>query len=367
MQQLCKFGLILVLIAVAISTAKADKFELKQLTEGLEIPWGMAAISNDILLVTERQGTAKLVDLKTGALQQVQGLPEVVSRGQGGLLDVALSPNFKQNQKLYFSYSKPIENKQALALGKAKLVGNQLKDWQDIFISNYLSKSVHHFGSRIAFDNNNKLFLSHGDRGERHEAQNLSNHAGTILRLNLDGSVPDDNPFVGDKSAAPEIWSYGHRNPQGLTFDAKTKKLWSNEHGPRGGDEINLIKKGKNYGWPVISYGREYISRRPVGEAKVKEGMEQPIKYYVPSIAPSGLIVYRGALFPEWEGDFFAGALALQHLNQVQLTNDGTKETRHLKDMKQRVRNVYQLSSGEILIGTDHGKIYALTPKAAKP
>lgn len=367
MRQLNKLFSLIIVIALVSSTANAESFKLKQITEGLEIPWGMTAVSENLLLVTERQGTAKLVDLKTGDHQVIKGLPKVVSRGQGGLLDVALSPNFDQTQEIYFSYAKPIENKQTLALGKAKLVGTELKNWQDIFISNYVSKSVHHFGSRITFDQNNKLYLSHGDRGDRHQAQNLSNHAGTILRLDLDGSVPKDNPFVGDKNAAPEIWSYGHRNPQGLTFDKETGQLWSNEHGPRGGDEINLIKKGNNYGWPVISYGREYISRRPVGEDTAKAGMEQPIKYYVPSIAPSGLIVYRGSLFPEWDGDFFSGALALQHLNQVKLTKDGTKETRHLEEMKQRVRNVYQLPTGEILIGNDHGKIFALTPKATKP
>lgn len=367
MRQLHKLFSLIIVIAFVSSTANAESFKLKQITEGLEIPWGMTAVSENLLLVTERQGTAKLVDLKTGDQQAIKGLPKVVSRGQGGLLDVVLSPNFDQTKEIYFSYTKPVEKKQALALGKAKLVGTELKNWQDIFVSNYISDSVSHFGGRIAFDQHQKLYLTHGERSNRKEAQDLSNHAGSIIRLNLDGSVPKDNPFIGDKDAAPEIWSYGHRNPQGLTFDKKTGQLWSNEHGPRGGDEINLIKKGKNYGWPVISYGKEYVTRQQIGEGVAKEGMEQPIKYFVPSIAPSGLIVYRGSLFPEWDGDFFSGALALQHLNQVKLTKDGTKEIRHLEEMKQRVRNVYQLPTGEILISTDHGKIFSLTPKAIKP
>ena len=212
------------------------------------------------------------------------------------------------------------------------------------------------------------MFFSIGDRGVRPNGQDLSTHAGSVLRLNLDGSVPEDNPFVKRSDSLPEIWSYGHRNPQGLSYDFQYKRLWLIEHGPRGGDEINLIRAGKNYGWPVISYGKEYWGPFSVGEAKAKAGMEQPIKYYVPSIAPGSLLLYTGGAFPEWKGHLFAGALKLQHLNRIQLNSLGQVdgEERLLENLNERIRSVTQSPEGWIYLSTDSGKIIRLAPELSK-
>ena len=213
-------------------------------------------------------------------------------------MDVALLPNYKTTGWLYFTYVKEIEGEGATVLARAKLNKNKFYSWQELLVTSSRSDTSHHFGSRIAFDNNGHVFFGIGDRGERPNAQDISNHAGSILRLNLDGSIPHDNPFVNTKNALPEIWSYGHRNPQGLTYDIKTNRLWEIEHGPRGGDEINLIIKGANYGWPVISYGKEYWGPLAVGEGTHRKGMEQPVKVYIPSIAPGSLLMYSGNAFP---------------------------------------------------------------------
>ncbi len=234
----------------------------------------------------------------------------------------------------------------------------------DLLITTSSTDTTRHFGSRIAFDNEGHVFFTVGDRGERPNGQDLSTHAGSVIRLNQDGTVPKDNPFVKHQNALPEIWSYGHRNPQGLSYDSKNKRLWLIEHGPRGGDEINLILAGKNYGWPVISYGKEYWGPLSVGEATSKEGMEQPVKYYVPSIAPGSLLLYTGSAFPGWQGDLFAGALKLQHLNKIKLSDSGQTvgEERLLISLKERIRSLSQSPEGWIYLSTDSGKIMRLTP-----
>ena len=223
--------------------------------------------------------------------------------------------------------------------------------------------TTRHYGSRITFDDENHIYFSVGDRGVRPNAQNLSNHAGSILRLNLDGSIPKDNPFVNKKNILPEIYSYGHRNPQGLFYDKISKTLFSIEHGPRGGDEINIIKKGLNYGWPVISYGKEYWNPFPVGVGTHKEGMEQPIQVYIPSIAPSSLIVYRGKMFEKWDGNILSGALKLTHVNRIVVNkkNKVIKENRILENLNERIRDIIQDKKGKIYISTDSGNIYSLS------
>ena len=247
----------------------------------------------------------------------------------------------------------------------AKLQNNKLINWNDLFISQAFSDTSRHFGSRITFDEEGHLYFSIGDRGVRENSQNLSNHAGSIIRLNLDGSIPSDNPFINKKDALPEIYTYGHRNPQGLFYDKTSKNLWSIEHGPRGGDEINLIEKGKNYGWPIISYGKEYWNDFAVGESTAKEGMQQPIKYYIPSIAPSSLMVYNGDLFKKYKGNIFSGALKLTHLNRIVLdkSNNVIKEERLLENLNERIRNVIQSSDGKIYVSSDSGNIYMLSTK----
>ena len=358
---------LLLLLAISLPvTAKGiqdDKpFVIKEITEELGIVWGMDFLDDNHLIFTQRSGQAGVLNVHTGLVTWLQGLPEVYDERQGGLLDVKIAPDYAQSGWIYFTYSKPANGSAVTALVRAKLLESKRLDWQDLLITKSESFEDIHFGSRIAFDDKGHVYFSVGDRGNRANAQDLKNHAGTIIRLNMDGSVPNDNPFVGNTDALDEIWSYGHRNPQGLVFDKKTNRLWEIEHGPRGGDEINLIEKGQNYGWPIVSQGREYFSGSPVGEPH-KEGIIEPVKVYIPSIAPSGLIVYQGSEFPNWQGSLFSGALVLRHLNQVVLDNDGKAvvEQRYLQDLNQRVRSLTQDEQGRIYVATDNGVIYRLS------
>lgn len=347
--------------------AGASPFNIKTIAQDLGIPWGMAFLSADNLLVTEREGYLLRLNLKSGQVNNIDGLPwDILVSGQGGLLDVAIH---KSSNWIYLSYSKNVDGQGATTLSRAKLRDNTLTDWQDLLVSKSRTQTNHHFAGRLAFDKQGHVFMSIGDRGVRSNGQDLSNHAGTIVRLNLDGSVPKDNPFINDDAALAEIWTYGHRNPQGLFFNAKTQQFWSNEHGPRGGDEINLIKPGHNYGWPIISYGKEYNSFSAVGEGTHKVGMEQPIKVYTPSIAPSGLIQYQGKAFPQWQGQLLSGALKLQHLNKVTLDNQqqSVKEERLLSNLGERIRNVVQGPDDLIYLSTDTGKILMLSPNNELP
>lgn len=338
--------------------------KLEKVAEGLGIPWGMTFISPTKLIITEREGSVLLLDLKSSKLIKLKNTPKVLVDGQGGLLDVAVSPDYKSNGWIYFTYVKDVEGDGATTLARAKLDGDGFSQWHDLLVSKSTTSQGYHFGSRITFDDRGHVYFGIGDRGERPNAQNLTNHAGTIIRLNLDGSIPKDNPFVQHKSALPEIWSYGHRNPQGLSYDAKNKRLWEIEHGPRGGDEINLVLPGKNYGWPVISYGKEYWGPIAVGEGTHRKGMQQPVKIYIPSIAPGSLIVYSGEAFPGWKENLFAGALKLHHINRIILNGKGEaiKEERLLESLNERIRALTQSSNGWIYFSTDSGKIYRIRP-----
>jgi len=278
--------------------AKDGDLQAVVLLDGLDHPWGMAVLPDGRFLLTERSGQMKLFDpnAETGAVDIV-GVPEVYADGQGGLLDVLLHPDFATNRWVYFSFS--LDNgdgETGTELARARLQGNQLLDMQHLFTLSPKSWSSRHFGSRLQIDANGYLYVTLGDRGERDWSQDLSNHAGTVLRLHDDGSIPQENPFVDQSEAMPEIFSYGHRNVQGATLHPFTDELWTHEHGPQGGDEINIVRKGKNYGWPVITYGAEYGSGDAIGEGFEKEGMEQPIYYWDPSIAPSGMAFYQGSI-----------------------------------------------------------------------
>ena len=325
------------------------------------IPWGMTFVDNRRLLISLKQGELQLLDTQSGQLTPVSGAPAVLLDGQGGLLDVAIGPNFAQDAWVYFTYAMQDKGQATTALGRGQLVDRAITQWQTLLVTQAYSSTGVHFGSRIAFDDKGHVFFSVGERGVRKNAQNRLNHAGSILRLNLDGSVPADNPFVGDAAALDEIWSYGHRNPQGVYFDTLTAELWSVEHGPRGGDELNLIKKGANYGWPLVSHGKEYWGPIAVGDGTQMAGVESPVKVYIPSIAPSFLQRYRGAAIPDWQGDFLIGALALQHLNKLRL-QDGRviHETRYLEALEQRVRSIAINATGQVYIGVDTGVIYRL-------
>ncbi|QCU90061.1 PQQ-dependent sugar dehydrogenase [Thiomicrorhabdus sediminis] len=341
----------------------SDPAGLTQIKSGLGIIWAMDFINADYLVFTERNGAAGVLNINNGQVDWLDNLPQVYGYGQGGLLDVKTAPDFAQSRWLYFTYAKPFADNARTTLARARLEfvdeRFRLADWQDLLISDSLTDSDIHFGSRIAFDGDGHVFFSIGDRGQRANAQNLQNHAGKVLRLTMDGRVPTDNPFAGLNNVKPEIWSYGHRNPQGLFFDSRRVRLWEMEHGPRGGDEINLIVKGGNYGWPVVSQGREYFSGAPVGEPH-KAGMIEPVKVYIPSIAPSDLLVYQGERFVQWRGSLFSGALKLQHLNQVVLDEQlrPLLEKRHFESLKQRIRAIAEDDSGRLYIATDNGNIY---------
>lgn len=338
--------------------------KLEKVVDGLNTPWGMTFISEDKLLITQREGTVFLLDINTSFKTKLANTPAVLAEGQGGLLDIALSPDYKSSDWIYFTYVKDIEGEGATVLARAKLKENTFYEWQQLLLSESTTDTSRHFGSRITFDNKGHVYFGIGDRGERPNGQDLTNHAGTIIRLNFDGSIPIDNPFVNNKIALPEIWSYGHRNPQGLVYDKDTNRLWEIEHGPRGGDEINLIKKGANYGWPVISYGKEYWGPLAVGEGTHRKGMEQPVKVYDPSIAPGSLLIYSGNAFPKWKGNLLSGALKLRHLNRVTLNAEGNaiKEERLLGFLDERIRALTQSPQGWLYFSTDSGKIYRIKP-----
>ena len=341
---------------------------LEQVADGLGIPWGMCFLSANHLLVTERDGAVRLVetgiDSDRGRVSQLNNVPDVLAKGQGGMLDIAVSPNYKKDGWIYFTYVKEVNGQGVTVLSRAKLIGSRFSNWQELLVTKSSTEKSHHYGSRITFDERGHVFFAVGDRGVRKNAQDLSNHAGSIMRLNLDGSVPEDNPFSKNKQFLPEVWSVGHRNPQGLAYDAKNERLWSIEHGPRGGDEINLIHAGENYGWPAISYGKEYWGPIAVGEGTHRKGMEQPVKVYTPSIAPGSLLLYSGNALPDWKGDLLSGALKLQHINRIVLSQQGEvlKEERLLEDLDERIRALAQSPQGWLYFSTDSGKIFRLRP-----
>ncbi|NOQ94746.1 MAG: PQQ-dependent sugar dehydrogenase [Methylophaga sp.] len=361
-------SLIFTLFFSNYSTAKnpLPPIEIKTIASDLPIPWGMALLTNNTMLITQRKGILNRLNIASGKVSSISGLPTNIKvKGQGGLFDVALSPHYHATGWIYFSYSKDIAGKGATTLSRAKLSNDRLQDWQDLITTQSTTSTNVHYGGRISFDHNGHVFLSVGDRGIRENAQNLGNHAGTILRLNLDGSIPTDNPYSNNTDALDEIWSYGHRNPQGLFFNIETQILWEIEHGPRGGDEVNLIESAHNYGWPVISYGKEYDKDVAVGQGTHHEGMDQPIKTYIPSIAPSGLIQYSGKAFPKWKGNLLTGSMKLRHLNRVVLNqkNIAIDEIRLLRAFNGRIRNIIEDSNGWLYIATDDGRILRIRPK----
>lgn len=363
---------LLILCSLQVQAASArvisqsnPNFKLELLAQDLGVPWGMAFLNDRELIFTERQGNIRILNLESLEITTLRGTVEVDAEGQGGMLDVATGPDYTTRDWLYFTYSKSTVSGAVTTLARAKRRGNQLSDWQELLVTDSATSGYRHFGSRIAFDQQGHVFFGVGDRGERDSAQDLSSHAGTIMRLRLDGSIPDDNPFLSRDNAQPEIWSYGHRNPQGLLYDNNTGNLWSIEHGPRGGDEINLVVKGANYGWPVISYGKEYWGPVSIGEGTEKPGMQQPVKVYIPSIAPGSLLLYSATAFPQWQGNLFSGALKLRHLNRVSVSmdNKAIAEERLLGDLNERIRALAQSPEGWIYFSTDSGKIIRMRPR----
>ena len=352
------------------------RFEVRELLRKRGVIWGMESLSPEEILFTEREGKLFRFHLKSQKLTPIKGFSiSLANQGQGGLFDVKLHPQFSQNKLVFLSYAKKLRGKTATTvLARGKLLGNRWHQHKELFAATPPSKKLIHFGGRIAIKRD-KLFLTVGDRGTRKNAQSLSNHSGKIHRFDLDGNIPPDNPFSSVQGAQKSIYSYGHRNPQGLDFHPKTGALWEHEHGPRGGDEINLIQPGSNYGWATISHGKEYWGPFQVGEGTAQEGMKQPLKVYTPSIAPSGMAFYQGSLFSRWQGSLFLGSLAFKHLNHLSpqalklekgkgkkdlLSKKG--EHRLLKSLGMRVRNVLILLDGSVLISTDEGSLLRLLP-----
>lgn len=343
---------------------KSEKlsYGVEIITDDLSNPWGIAFLPDGRILVTERKGEIRIV--KDGKLlpEKITGVPKVFAEGQGGLMDIQLHPGYETNGWIYLSYSKPGSGGAGTTISRMKLNGNAFTDVQELFSAQPFSNSGAHFGSRIVFDGKGYIFFSSGERGTMANAQNLGNHLGKILRLHDDGKVPSDNPFVNRAGAKPEIWSYGHRNPQGLVYDAATQTLWDSEHGPRGGDELNKVEKGKNYGWPVITYGINYDGTS-ITDITSKEGMEQPVTYWVPSIAPCGMAQVTGNKYPGWKNNMLVGALAFQHVARVELANGKYVKQERLIDKKARVRAIAVSPDGYIYVATESpGLLMRLVP-----
>ena len=348
--------------------AQRSDLDLVTITAGLEHPWGMAFLPDGRVLVTERPGRLRIVerDGKTGP--PIAGVPAVDANGQGGLLDVALDPAFATNRLVYLSYSEPREAGNATSVARGVLEDGNLTGVQVIFRQQPAMQGGHHFGSRLVFARDGTLFVTLGERNiARAQAQTLDNTLGKIVRINPDGTIPPDNPFVGRAGALPEIWSYGHRNVQGAALHPVTGELWANEHGPKGGDELNRVLPGRNYGWPTVSYGTEYTGQT-ISDSGTAPGIESPVHYWVPSIATSGLMFYTGARFPAWRGSAFVGGLKSQQLVRLRLDGDRVVEEERLLRgvVKERVRDVEQGPDGCIYLLTDedNGRLLRLQPAA---
>lgn len=340
--------------------------------DGLDRPWGMEFLPDGRLLITEKSGALRIAVGDQLLAEAVTGLPEIYTEGQAGLLDVALHPDFASNRWVYLTYSRPLEDDESTtAVIRGELNGMRLESITTIFEA--VSRGRGHYGSRMSFDENGHIYISVGDRQappkgdlESHPSQDLSDHHGVILRLRDDGTIPGDNPFFGRDNARPEIWSYGHRNPQGMVYDAGNERLWITEHGPQGGDELNLIEAGKNYGWPVIGYGVNYGKGKTIHPVTHKDGMEQPVHFWVPSTGVAGLELYNGDAFPNWRGAFLAGGLANEQVSLLHMNGKKVVREETLPIRMGRVRDVTTGPEGFIYLAIDGddntGTILKLTP-----
>lgn len=344
--------------------SEEETFRVVRLLDGLEHPWGMAWLPDGRMLITERPGRLNLVDGET--ITPLSGLPDVAARGQGGLLDVAVHPDYGSNGWVYFTYSASGDGGMGTVLARARLSEKEsaLTDLETLYEQTPFVGSGRHFGSRIVFPDDGTVVFTIGERGQREPAQDLSNSIGTTIRLNDDGSIPEDNPFVGKEDALNEIYTYGHRNQQGMAIHPETGVIWQHEHGPHGGDELNRIEPGTNYGWPAITYGDEYSDQSPIGGTEAP-GMEQPVTYWDPSIAPSGMAFYAGDRFPNWQNDIFLGALAHQHVRRVVLDgNNVAHQEELLRNELGRIRDVKTGPDGYLYLLNDQpdGGLFRLEP-----
>lgn len=341
-----------------------EEIRLVRITAGLEHPWGLAFLPDDRMLVTERPGRMNLVE--DGEITEISGVPEVYAENQGGLLDVILHPEFEDNGWVFFTYSTGDAQGSATALGRGRLMDDSLEDVEELFVMNSSDASDMHYGSRIAFLPDGTLLMTVGDRYHNPErAQDPSDHAGSTLRLNDDGSAPDDNPFVDEDGFAPEIWSYGHRNVQAMLIHPETDEVWQAEHGARGGDILNRVEAGKNYGWPELAFSTEYQTQEVIGEPEV-EGMEQPVIVWGASLGPSGLAYHDGDQFSNWAGDLFVGSLVQLQVRRVMMEDNAPVyyEEELIRDEIGRIRDVRSGPDGNLYLLTDEedGGIYRLEP-----
>lgn len=350
-----------------IVRTEAGSVKLTEVASGLQNPWSLAFLPDGRMLVTERPGRMRIVGRDGSVSAPLAGVPEVHARGQGGLLDVALSPGFATDRLIVFSYAEPTARGARTAVARARLDadGLRLEDVRRIFAQNEDPSGSHHWGSRLVFARDGTLFITLGDRFHaRARAQALDSHLGKVVRIALDGSVPADNPLVGRSDARPEIWSWGHRNVQGAALHPQTGELWTHEHGPQGGDEINRTRAGLNYGWPEVTYGREYVTGRKIGEGETRAGVEPPVLQFTPSIAPSGMAFYTGDVFPQWKGDLFVGALKFQLVARLVLDGDRVvHEERLFTELGRRIRDVRQGPDGHLwLVDETEGRILRVDP-----
>lgn len=346
---------LLLLGVLGSSLAQAMDYRIETVTEGLEHPWSLAFLPDGRMLVTERVGRLRIIE-QDGRLnpQPVAGLPEVFAAAQAGLMEVQLDPEFASNQQIYLTYAYGTVKANNTRLAKARLVDGQLQDVQVLFSALPAKAGAAHYGGRLAFLPDNSLVLTLGDGYDlREQAQDRSNHIGKIVRLNRDGSIPKDNPLVGQAGAAAEIYSLGHRNVQGIVYDAERQRLYSHEHGPRGGDELNLIEPGNNYGWPLITFGIDYTGAQ-ISPYTELPGLQQPLLHWTPSVAPSSLTIYRGELFPQWQGDLFASTLAERSVRRIRL-QDGklAGEEVLFEELEARIRDVRSGPDGALYLLTD--------------
>lgn len=357
----------------AVAQPANEGFQIVTILQNLEHPWGLTWLPDGTMLITERAGRVRIA--RDGGLDPtpISGLPDILAAGQGGLLDIAAHPNFEENRSVYFSYSHGNTSANRTRIARATFDGSSLNNWQVIFEVSQPKARAQHFGSRLEWLPDNTLLASIGDGGNppielegsfiRQQAQNLSSHLGKVIRINDDGSIPSNNPYVSNADAAPEVWSYGHRNIQGLALDTVTNQVWATEHGARGGDEVNQLAAGENYGWPVATHSREYSGGLISPETSLP-GMLDPQLIWTPSIAPSGLEVYRGDIFPDWQGDLFAGGLVSQDIRHIQIDESGNVVGEESIAIGQRVRDVQQGPDGLLYVLTDesNGQLLRFEP-----
>ncbi len=348
----------------SIQTPSRIDYDLELVVPELEIPWGIAMLPDNSLLITEKSG--KLIHFKDGNKIEIGGMPDTYVRGQGGLMGIALHPDFTNNQRIYFSQSSVVDSEEDggnTALFSAILSENKLNDVKLLYKAQPNTRVGRHFGSRIVFDNKGFLYFTVGDRGKRDDnPQDLTRDGGKVYRLHDDGRIPDDNPFTEIIGAKKAIYSYGHRNPQGMTLHPQTGGIWTNEHGPLGGDEINIVRAGANYGWPVITYGKNYSGTTITTETS-RPGMEQPLYYWIPSIAPSGMAFVHGDEYPDWNGSLLVGSLKFEYLERLVIENNQVTYREKVAENIGRVRDVIVGSDGYIYMAVEGKGIYKITPK----